>query len=94
MIVRDDIIANATEGDVLRFTLALWELEHGNLKVTADSEASSILGMSKNAFVQHKEGKGSIGIEGWEKLGKAFDLRAYDIWLDAKRKQYRRNDNA
>jgi hypothetical protein len=90
MTVMDDIIAAASEGSILRFTLSLWDLQHGNLTLTAEDEAVSILKVSKNTFTQYKEGKGSIGPEGWEKLAQKFDLRAYDIWTDAMRKRYRK----
>ncbi len=86
MIVMDDIIGTATEGAILKFVLALYELEHPG--TDGVKQAVSLLGIDKGAFIQHKNGKGSIGIEGWEILRSKFDLRAYDVWVDAKRKHY------
>jgi hypothetical protein len=86
MDVPTEIIGSASEGAILKFVLSLWELSHPGKD--AVKEAVSILGMDKGAFIQHKNGKGSIGIEGWEMLRAKFDLRPYDIWCDCKRKQY------
>lgn len=88
MTVDDGAIGRATEGAVLKFVVALFELMNPGEDGT--KAAVSAIGMDKGAFVQHKEGHGSIGVEGWEKLGQTFDIRAYDVWVEAKRKQYRK----
>lgn len=90
MTVTDDIIRGANESDVLRFTLALWTLEHHNLTLRAEDEAVSILKISKPALTQYLEGHGSIGPEGWEKLRAKFDLRPYDIWFEHMCQRYRK----
>ena len=88
MEVADGIIGNATEGAVLKFTLSLFELEHPG--TDAVKVAVELLEIDKGAFIQHRDGKGSIGFEGWQRLGEKFDLRPFDIWSQAKRNQYRR----
>jgi hypothetical protein len=67
--------------------VALFELDPEN--PDGVKEMASLLRCDKGALTQHMNGKGSIGIEGWELLGQRFDLRAYDIWTESKRKQYR-----
>ena len=88
MEVADAVIGNATEGAVLKFTLSLYELEHAGQD--AVKVAVELLEIDKGAFIQHRDGKGSIGFEGWQRLGEKFDLRPFDIWTASKRKQYGR----
>lgn len=88
MTIDDTFFAEVTEGAVLKFTLALYELEHPG--TDALKVATNAIRCDKGALVQHRDGKGSIGVEGWELLGShGFDLRGYDTWIAAKRKQYR-----
>lgn len=96
MIVRDDIIEGADEAGILRFILSLWDLEHGgqhrsgSVELRAEDEAASVLNISKAAFTQYKEGRGSIGVSGWMKLATCFDMRPFDIWLAAQQQQRRK----
>lgn len=87
MEVSEAIIGKATEGAVLKFVLALYELEHPG--TDAIKVACECLSMDKGTLNQHKEGRGSIGFEGWQMLSEKFDLRPFDIWTAAKREQYR-----
>jgi hypothetical protein len=90
MVIDDKYIERASEAKILKFVLALWELMQEEDAAVALKEAPSVLHCDKGSVIQHSNGKGSIGPEGWERLGSnGFDIRAYDIWLLAKQKQYR-----
>ena len=90
MEVADAMIGKATEGAVLKFVLSLYELAHPG--EDAVKVAVELLEMDKGAFIQHRDGKGSIGFEGWQRLSERFDLRPFDIWTEHKRIQYRRSN--
>lgn len=87
MDLDEELIGRAREGAVLKLTVALFELDPDN--PDGVKEMASVLRCDKGALIQHMNGKGSIGIEGWESLAGRFDLRPYDIWTAAKRRQYR-----
>ena len=88
MILDDKMFEVVTESQVLKFTFALYELQHPGKNVL--KVVPPLLPIDKGALVQHVSGRGSIGAEGWEILGaNDFDLRAYDIWQAAKKKIYR-----
>ncbi len=88
MEVSEVVIGNATEGAVLTFVFALYELEHPG--TDAVKVAAELLGMDKGTLTQYKQGRGSIGFENWQRLSEKFDSRPFDIWTAAKREQYRR----
>lgn len=88
MTIDDRTFESATEGQVLKFTFALYELQHPGADVL--KVAPPLLHCDKGALIQHRDGRGSIGAEGWEILGaNGFDLRAYDIWQATKKHIYR-----
>ena len=88
MDLDETLIGRAREGAVLKLTIALFELDPDN--PDGIKEMASLLRCDKGALIQHLANRGSIGIEGWERLAERFDLRPYDIWCAAKKREYRR----
>lgn len=80
LTVADTDLIKLREADILKMVLLQYELEHPREK--ALEALAAITGLSVGTIHNARSGKGSIGVEAWNKINSEL----FDKWYETKKR--------